>query len=57
MNGCGIGETFIHKWKVHLFFSAIGFVIGVVSDGDNGNAATAGVGTGFDLLYTQRGCP
>jgi len=36
---------------------AIGFVIGVVSDGDNGNAATAGVGTGFDLLYTQRGCP
>ena len=43
--------------KYIFFFSAIGFVIGVVSDGDNGNAATAGVGTGFDLLYTQRGCP
>merc|ERR1712050_301647 len=35
----------------------VGFIIGVVSDGDNGNAAAAGVGTGFDLLYTQRGCP
>jgi hypothetical protein len=35
----------------------VGFTIGVVSDGDNGNAAAAGVGTGFDLLYTQRGCP
>merc|ERR1711936_1431 len=35
----------------------VGFTIGVVSDGDTGNAATAGVGTGFDLLYTQRGCP
>jgi len=32
---------------------AIGFVIGVVSDGDTGNAAASG----FDLLYTQRGCP
>jgi len=31
----------------------VGFTIGVVSDGDTSNAAA----TGFDLLYTQRGCP
>jgi len=31
----------------------VGFTIGVVSDGDNENAAASG----FDLLYTQRGCP
>jgi len=31
----------------------VGFSIGVVSDGDNGNAAASG----FDLLYSQRGCP
>merc|ERR1711899_622825 len=31
----------------------VGFTIGVVSDGDNENAAASG----FDLLYSQRGCP
>merc|ERR1712025_926103 len=31
----------------------VGFTIGVVSEGDNDNAAA----TGFDLLYSPRGCP